>query len=384
MDFELTRSQKQIQKAAKDFAKGEFDKQLLLELENKNLFPREIWKKAGELGFVGIHFDEEFSGAGLGIFENVLLAEAFCSKDSTAGAALMFASHGSEIILRSGTGEHKEKFLPGVAEGNMISAGAFREAHTGYGVGTIKTCAKEKDGRWIIDGEKAWVTNAGDAGFYLVLCLIDPEEDPGKAMGVFIVESDLSGITIKDSGRKLGCCMVKTAEVKFENVQVPISNLVGKRGQGLSQVQNYWNEQRIVAAGVALGTAQGALDRAVAYVKEREQFGRKLARFEVLQHKIAAMVTRVELARLITYKAAFNFDRGQINPAETNMALEVSATAAEAVSDEAIQLHGGYGYMREYEVEHFYRDAKFIGIHDSNQGLRLGSIAKQAIGKIKG
>ncbi len=384
MDFELTKSQKQIQKAAKDFAKGEFDKEVLLTLEKENSFPRAIWEKASELGFVGIHFDDEFSGAGLGLFENVLLAEAFCANDSSAGAALMLASQGSEILLRVGSKAQKEKFLPRVVEGEMISSAALREPQTGYGVGTIATTAVQQDDQWIINGEKAWVTNGGDAGFYLVLCVTDPNAAPEKAMGLFLVEQDCPGITITDMGRKLGCCMVRTASLRLDNVAVPLVNLVGKKGDGLALVKDFWNEQRIVAAGIALGTAQGALDRAVAYVREREQFGRKIARFEALQHKIATMATQVELARLATYRAAANFDKGRTHPAETSMALEAAAAAAEAVANEAIQLHGGAGYITETGVEHFYRDAKFIGIHDSNQGLRLGSIANHVIGKLKG
>ncbi|MCP4115660.1 MAG: acyl-CoA dehydrogenase [Desulfobacteraceae bacterium] len=384
MDFELTKSQKQIQKAAKDFAKGEFDKDTLLELEKENRFPRAIWEKASDLGFVGIHFDDEFSGAGLGLFENVLLAEAFCARDSSAGAALMLASHGSEMLLRAGSKEQKETFLPRVAEGEMISSAALREAGTGYGVAAIATTAIRENDQWIINGEKAWVTNGGEAGFYLVLCVTDPDSAPEKAMGLFLVEKDCPGITITDSGRKLGCCMVRTAGIKFDNVAVPLSNLVGKKGAGLAQVEGFWNGQRIVAAGIALGTAQGALDRAVAYVREREQFGRKIARFEALQHKIAIMATKVELARLATYKAASGYDNGRTNPAETSMALEAAASAAEAVADESIQLHGGSGYITETGVEHFFRDAKFIGIHDSNQGLRLGTIANHVIGKLKG
>ncbi|MBI9090685.1 MAG: acyl-CoA dehydrogenase family protein [Desulfobacterium sp.] len=384
MDFELTKSQKQIQKAAKDFAKGEFDKETLLTLEKENCFPLSIWEKASDLGFVGIHFDDEFSGAGLGLFENVLLAEAFCAKDSSAGAALMLASHGSEMLLRFGSKALKETFLPRVAEGEMISSGALGEAGTGYGVATIATTALAQKDQWIINGEKAWVTNGGDAGFYLVLCVTDPDVAPEKAMGLFLVEKETPGITVTDSGRKLGCCMVKTATLTFDNVRVPLSNLVGKKGDGFAQVEGFLNEQRIVTAGIALGTAQGALERAVAYVREREQFGRKIARFEALRHKIATMAIQVDLARLATYRAASNFDRGKISQAETHMALEAAAAAAEAVADAAIQLHGGAGYITETGVEHFYRDAKFIGIHDSNQGLRLGSIANHVIGKLKG
>lgn len=384
MDFQLTRSQIEIQKAARDFARGEFDKEILLELESRSLFPESIWKKACELGFVGINFDEKFSGSGLGIFENILLAEALCSKDSSAGAALMSAAHASGILLKFGSGAQKEKFLPKVAEGQMLSAGAFRESQTGYGVDSISSTANEDQGRWIINGEKVGVTNGGEAGFYLVLCLTDPDADLSNSMSIFIVERDRAGITVTDSGRKLGCCMVKSADLKLENVEIPLANLVGKRGDGFTQMEHFINEQMIISAGIALGTAQGALDRAIPYVKEREQFGRKIALFEVLQHKIANMAIKVELARLVTYRTAFNFDKGRINKAEAGMALQVAASAAETVSDEALQLHGGYGYMKEYEVEHFYRDAKFTGIHESNQALRLGFIAKQVIGKIKG
>lgn len=383
MDFKLTKSQKQIQKAARDFAKGEFDKDLLLEMEKNSLFPENIWKKACDLGFIGIHFDEDYSGGGLGLFENIIVAEEFCRKDSSCGTALMFSCFALELILRFGTKEQKITFLPKVAEGEMVAAGAFQESGTGFNLSVV-SCAAKKDGdQWVISGKKIHVTNGCDAGFYIVLCSTEPDAVPEKGMSLFIVEKERDGISVTDSGEKLGARMITTAEIEFDNVRVPESGLIGKQGNGFSQIQAFFNENMILNAGICVGTARGALDRAVAYAKEREQFGRKIAHFEVIQHKIAEMVVKVELARLITHKAAWTFDQGNIDPGLAGMALQYASKAAEEVADEAVQIHGGYGYMHEAEVEHFYRDAKLARIQYSSHGFRNGVIADSVIGKIK-
>jgi len=175
MDFELTKSQKEIQKAARDFAKGEFDKELALELNRKHKFPEKIWKKAAELGFIGIHFPEEYSGQGMGTLENILVAEEFCSRDSTIGSALILAGFGSECILRFGSGELKEKFLPPVAEGEMLSAGAFTEPDHGSDITFMNTSAQKDGDEWIINGSKIFITNGELASFFCVLCQTDPE-----------------------------------------------------------------------------------------------------------------------------------------------------------------------------------------------------------------
>lgn len=384
MDFELDRSQKEIQKAAREFAKGEFDKNLALELEEKHAFPEKIWKKAAELGFIGIHFPESYSGQGLGVLENIIIADAFCSQDSTIGSAVILASFASECVLRFASEELKQRFLPRVAEGEMLSAGAFTEPDHGSDITVMDTTAVKDGDSWVINGTKTFITNGGLAGFYCVLCQTDADAKPGyRGMSMILVEGDRPGITATDVGSKMGIRMMATAEVNFKDVRVPLSNLIGKEGRGFYQVLEFFDESRILIAAQALGTAQGAYDRALAYVKQREQFGRKIAQFQVTQHKLADMATKIELARLITYKAAWNFDQGRIDPKLTSMAKMFAARTAVEVADEAIQLHGGYGYIAEYEVERFYRDAKITEIYEGTKEIQKNTIASAVLGKLK-
>ncbi len=384
MDFELDRSQKEIQKAAREFAKGEFDKNLALELEEKHAFPEKIWKKAAELGFIGIHFPESYSGQGLGVLENIIIADAFCSQDSTIGSAVILASFASECVLRFASEELKQRFLPKVAEGEMLSAGAFTEPDHGSDITFMDTMAVKDGDSWVINGTKTFITNGGLAGFYCVLCQTDADAKPGyRGMSMILVEGDRPGITATDVGSKMGIRMMATAEVNFKDVRVPLSNLIGKEGRGFYQVLEFFDESRILIAAQALGTAQGAYDRALAYVKQREQFGRKIAQFQVTQHKLADMATKIELARLITYKAAWNFDQGRIDPKLTSMAKMFAARTAVEVADEAIQLHGGYGYIAEYEVERFYRDAKITEIYEGTKEIQKNTIASAVLGKLK-
>ena len=384
MDFELTKSQKEIQRAARDFAKGEFDPELILELDRKHEFPKKIWKKAAELGFIGIHFPEEYSGQGLGVFENLLIAEEFCTRDSSVGAALLLASFASECILRFAGDELKKKYLPPVAEGKMISGGAFTEPDHGSDITFMNTEAVRDGDEFVINGTKTFITNGGIAGVYSVLCQTDPDAKPSyRGMSLIVAEADSEGLSTADVGEKMGIRMIPTAEVNFKDVRAPASNLIGEEGKGFYHVLEFFDESRIMIAGQGLGTAQGAFDRALNYVKEREQFGQKIAAFQVTQHKLADMATKIELARLITYKAAWNFDQGRIDPKLTSMAKMYAGRSAVEVADEAIQLLGGYGYMAEYEVERFYRDAKITEIYEGTKEIQKNTIASAVIGKFK-
>ena len=384
MDFELTKPQKEIQKAARDFAKGEFDKDLALELDRKHEFPKKIWKKAADLGFIGIHFPEQYSGQGLGVLENILVAEEFCSRDSTIGSAVILSSFASECVLRFGSADLKEKFLPPVVEGKMLSAGAFTEPDHGSDITRMDTTALKDGDEWVINGSKIFITNGEIAGYYCVLCQTDPETQPTyRGISLILVEADRNGVSATDVGEKMGIRMMSTAEVNFKDVRVPVSNLIGKEGKGFYHVLEFFDESRILIAAQALGTAQGAFDRALAYVKQREQFGKKIAQFQVTQHKLADMATKIELSRLITYKAAWNYDQGRIDPKLTSMAKMYAARTAVEVADEAIQLLGGYGYMAEYEVERFYRDAKITEIYEGTKEIQKNTIASSIIGKLK-
>ena len=384
MDFELTKSQKEIQKAAREFAKGEFDKELALELDRKHEYPKKIWQKAADLGFIGVHFPEKYSGQGLGVLENILIAEEFCSRDSSIGAALILANFASECVLRFGSDGLKEKFLPPVAEGKILSAGAFTEPDHGSDITFMDTTAEKDGDQWVINGSKIFISNGELAGFYCVLCQTDPASKPTyRGISLILVEADCEGVSATDVGQKMGIHMMSTSEVNFKDVRVPYANLIGEEGKGFYHVLEFFDESRILVAAQALGTAQGAFDRALAYVKQREQFGKKIAQFQVTQHKLADMATKIELSRLITYKAAWNFDQGRIDPKLTSMAKMYAARAAVEVADEAIQLLGGYGYMAEYEVERFYRDAKITEIYEGTKEIQKNTIASAVIGKLK-
>ncbi|UCD32190.1 MAG: acyl-CoA dehydrogenase family protein [Desulfobacterales bacterium] len=384
MDFELTRSQKEIQKAARDFAKGEFDKELALELDRKHQYPEKIWKKAADLGFIGVHFPEKYSGQGLGVLENILIAEEFCGRDSSIGSAIILSSFASECILRFGSDELKEKFLPPVAEGMMLSGGAFTEPNHGSDITFMNTSADKDENEWVINGSKIFITNGEQAGFFCVLCQTDPDCKPTyRGMSLILVEADRTGVSTSDVGDKMGIHMMSTSEVNLKDVRVPSSNLIGIEGKGFYHVLEFFDESRILVAAQALGIAQGAFDRALAYVKQREQFGKKIAQFQVTQHKLADMATKIELSRLITYKAAWNYDQGRIDPKLTSMAKMYAARTAVEVADEAIQLLGGYGYMAEYEVERFYRDAKITEIYEGTKEIQKNTIASAIVGKLK-
>jgi alkylation response protein AidB-like acyl-CoA dehydrogenase len=248
----------------------------------------------------------------------------------------------------------------------------------------MDTTAVRDGDEWVVNGTKTFITNGGMAGLYVVLCQTDPESKPThRGMSMVLVEADRDGVSATDVGEKMGIHTMATAEVNFKNVRVPAANLIGEEGRGFYQVLEFFDESRILVAAQALGIAQGAFERAVDYVKQREQFGRKIAEFQVTQHKIADMATKIELSRLVTYKAAWNFDLGRIDPKLTSMAKMYAARTAVEVADEAIQLLGGYGYMTEYEVERFYRDAKITEIYEGTKEIQKNTIASAVLGKIK-
>ncbi|MBW2514337.1 MAG: acyl-CoA dehydrogenase family protein, partial [Deltaproteobacteria bacterium] len=248
----------------------------------------------------------------------------------------------------------------------------------------LKSTAHKDGNTWILNASKTFITNGGLAGFYSVMCQTDPEAKPSyRGISVILVEADREGLSTVDVGDKMGINMMSTTEVILKDVRVPLSNLIGEENKGFYHVLHFFDESRIQVAAQALGTAQGAYDRALEYVKGREQFGKKIAQFQVTQHKLADMATKIELARLMTYKAAWNFDQGRIDPKLTSMAKMVAARAAVEVADEAIQLHGGYGYMKEYEVERFYRDAKITEIYEGTREIQKNTIASAILGKMK-
>ena len=380
MDFKINYEQEAIQKAAAEFARGEFDRDIALEHERSQRFPYEIWEKACQLGLVGIHYPEVYGGQGYGVFENALVVEALCRQDSGLGTALSVADSSAEMILRCGSEDQKKRYLIPVARGEAISSGAFTEPDHGSDITELSTTAIRESDEFIINGTKTFITNGPISNFVIVLCQTDTQVKPMyRGQSAFIVERGTPGFTASDVGEKMGNKMIPTGELSFKDVRVPITHLVGQENKGFYQALRLFQELRIEVAAQALGIAQGAFDRALAYARQRSQFGKRLEQFQVIRHKLADMVTKIETTRLIVYKAAWNFDQEMIDPQLISIAKAYASRAAVEVADEAVQLHGGYGYMLEYEVERFYRDARIMEIYGGTREILKNTIANSVL-----
>jgi alkylation response protein AidB-like acyl-CoA dehydrogenase len=269
-----------------------------------------------------------------------------------------------------------------VAEGEVLSSAAFTEPGLGNDLEVSTTSAVKQGDQWVINGTKTFVMNGGPlAGFYIVLCRTDLDaSSPAKAFSTILVEAGHEGITVADVGSKLGRRLMSLSEVAFNQVRVPADNLIGTENKGLAQVNACFNENRILAAAQAVGIAQGAFDRSLGHVKQREQFGRKLVDFQVTRQKLADMATKIEASRLLTYQAAWQFENNRRgSEKQSAMAKLHACRTAVAVCDEAIQLLGGYGYMQEYEVERYFRDAKTAEVFDGTQIIQKNIIASELV-----
>jgi acyl-CoA dehydrogenase len=380
--YPLDRTQKQIQKAVKDFIKGEFKKDAIDTIVEAYAFPEDIWRKAGEIGLIGLNFPVEYSGQGMGAFENVLVAEALCRGDSSLGTCLSMAGYGANLMLRHGSEAQKATWLPMVAEGKVLSSMALTEPGIGNDLAVSTTSALKQGDQWVINGTKTFVINGGPLSkFYIVLCRTDPNaSSPASAFSTLLVEAGHEGISVSDVGSRLGRRLMPLAEISFNQVKIPLDNLIGKENKGLDQVKTCLSENRILAAAQAVGIAQGAFDRSLGHVKQREQFGRKLADFQVTRQKLAEMATRIEASRLLTYQAARQFENSpEDHEKQSAMAKLHACRTAVEVCDESIQLLGGYGYMQEYEVEHYFRDAKMAEVFDGTQMFQKDIIANELL-----
>ncbi len=384
MDFELTDRQKKIQNSVREFIRSEFDKDKIREWDQTHTFPREIWKKAAQSGFIGVHFPQEYGGRGTGIMENILVVEEFCRGDSGVGVALSLADFSSEVILRFGTPDQKKKYLIPVAKGEFISGGGYTEPDHGSDITLLFTTATKQGDSYVINGVKTFTTNGSIADFFIVLCQANPDaKPPYRGQSTLIVEKGTHGFSATELSGKMGIRMTSTAQLSFNDVHVPLANLLGTENKGFYQVLEFFDESRIEIAAQALGIAQGAFDRALNHARERSQFGRKLADFQMTQHKLADMATKLETARLLTYKAAWNYDQGSIDPKLTSMAKMHAGKTAVEVTDEAVQILGGYGCLPEYDVERFYRDAKIMEIYEGTKEIQKNTIASFLIGRGK-
>jgi len=377
MNFELTEEQKDLQNMAYKFAKKEFEP-IAKECDREEKYPRELWKKACETGLVGISIPEEYGGAGAGWIETALVMEQFSRIDMGLGLAVLAATFGSENIMLYGTEEQKQKYLPPLVNGEAICAGAYTEPNAGTDVAGAKTRAVKDGQDYILNGSKMFITNGTICDFMVVLCVTNPgAESRTSQHSLIIVEADRPGITKSKIHGKMGIRATDTAEITFEDVRVPQENLIGQENKGFYQLMHFFDLTRIMVAAQGVGLGQGALDKTIQYVQERKTFGRPLAVNQGVQFQLAEMATRVELARCITYKAAWKADHGQLDPSLNAMAKYYSGESAVWLADKALQLHGGYGYIDEYDVQRFYRDAKILEIYEGAKEAEKMTIARR-------
>jgi acyl-CoA dehydrogenase len=381
MDYDLTREQKEIKKAAREFAQGEFPK-VARDYDISETFPAEIIKKARELDFVGLFIPEAYGGPGLGFLEQAMVLEEFWRVDPGIGQEISSVSFGAEELLLFGTEAQKKKYLPPLFQGDAIMGFAITEPDAGSDTAAAATSAvKEGDG-YVINGSKVMIGNGTVGTFMLVYCLTAPELEKKTARhSIIIVETDRPGYKAEPMHGKMGLRCSDTAAVYFNNVRVPQENLLGKEGIGFIQLMKFFDHSRAYVAGHGVGLAQGALDMAVKHVKSRQQFGRPLAAFQNVQFKIAEMATKVETARNMVYKSAWLLDQGRPDTRLTAMAKMYACHVAVEVVDEALQMHGGYGYFNDYDIERFYRAAKVLEIYEGTKEVEKIVISREILGK---
>jgi alkylation response protein AidB-like acyl-CoA dehydrogenase len=377
MDFELSNEQKDVQKAAKEFAQGEFDPELVLELDQAGKFPESIWKKAAQLGFIGIHYPEEFGGQGLGFFENLLVIEAFCRIDSGIGSALSAVDLGSEVILKFGSNKQKKELLAPLSKGEKRLGIAFAESEDGRNLTAISTIAEKRMDEYSIHGKKSFVRNAPLSDSFITLC-----RESKEGWITLIVEREKEGIEVHPLD-KMGLRMIPFGDLLFKGILVPLGNRIGREGEGIAHVRHSYQAMGLKSAAQALGTAEGAFDRAMQYAKQREQFGRKLSQFQAIRHKLADMAVSIEVNRWLTYKAATEYDQEKIDPGFfSTTQLEVGRRLISVV-DEALQIFGGYGYIAEQAIEHYFRDAWAIGVELGTEEEQKDLIAENMLGSFQ-
>jgi acyl-CoA dehydrogenase len=381
MDFDLTKDQEDIRKAAREFAEGEFP-EIAQECDQEEKYPRDLVKKAAELGFVGINFPEEYGGSGYGYLEKCLITEEFWRVDPGLGSVVISATFGADMVELYGTHEQKKRYLIPLTKGETVMGSAITEPDAGSDVSAITTLARKDGTDYVINGNKMFITNGTVASYFNVICLTNPD-DPSRHRrhSVILVESNRRGFEANKLHHKLGIRASDTAELYFKDVRVPQENLIGEEGKGFYQFMEFFNVTRIHVGAQGVGIAQGAMERAIDYAKNRKQFGQTLSSFQSIQFKIAEMATRIQAARNLIYEAAFKADTGKLDHTLTAMAKWFAGETGVRVAEEAVQIHGGYGYMAEYDVERFYRDAKIIEIYEGTKEIEKVIISRALLGR---
>jgi hypothetical protein len=383
MDFSLNSDQLAIRDMVRDFARNEIAPHAL-EWDESQHFPRELFSRLGELGMMGIIIPEEYGGAGLGYQEYAAILEEIGAADG--GIGLSVAAHNSlctNHLYLFGSEELKREFVPKLAGGEWVGAWGLTEPQAGSDAGGTRTTAVRDGGEWVLNGAKNFITHAtvGDAA---VVVARTSKEGAHHGISAFFVPFDRSGVAPGKKENKLGMRASDTSSLVFEDCRIPASYLLGEEGEGFKQSMQVLDGGRISIAALSLGIARGALDATARYATEREQFGKPIASFQLTRAKLADMATSVDAARLLTQRAAALKDAGQNTTLESSMAKLYASEVAVSVAEEGIQIHGGYGYTKEYPVERAWRDAKLCTIGEGTSEIQRMVIARELLKRIGG
>ncbi len=379
MDFALTPEQRAIREAARDFALAEVSPHVE-QLDEAQQFPREILAKAGELGFLGVLVPEELGGAGLGYLEYVLVVTELSKVDPSVGISV--AAHNSlctNHIYKFADDAQRRRWIPRLATGEWIGAWALTEPGSGSDAAAARTLARKVDGGWILNGSKIFCTHGSVGDVYVVMAVTDPEGRRGANMGAFVIEKGAAGLRAGRKENKLGIRASDTAEVILENCFVPDDQLLGAPGDGFRQAMAVLDGGRISIAALGLGTAIGAYETALAYAKQREQFGRPIAQFQAIGFALAEMATRIAAAEALTLAAALEMDTTGKVTLKAAEAKLMTGEAAVFCSERGVQIHGGYGFVKDYRAEKYYRDAKICTIGEGTSEVQRLVIARQLL-----
>lgn len=377
MDFSFTKEQEMIRDMVRDFAQNVI-KPRAIEIDKKAEFPKDIFDQMGELGLLGLPFPEEYGGSNADTISYALAVEEIGKVCGSTGLSYAAAvSLGASPIHMFGTEKQKQEFLTPLAEGKALGSFGLTEPNAGSDAGGTKTTAVLDGDEFVINGEKCFITNASYAKTIIITAVTGKREDGRNIISAIIVPTDIKGVKISSNYDKMGVRGSDTAEVVLEDVRVPKENLLGDPDAGFKQFLSTLDGGRISIGALGVGIAQAALDKALAYAKERKQFGKPISSFQAIQFKLADMAMEVELARNMVLKAAWLKDNGKPYSKEAAFAKLFATETAVRAADEAIQIHGGYGYMREYEVERYLRDAKLLVIGEGTSEIQRLVIARQ-------
>ncbi len=374
----FTEEHKMLRDMVREFAQNEV-KPLAQELDEKGGFPHESVRKMAELGLMGIPWEEKYGGTGMDTLALVIAIEELGKVCPSTGATMMaHTSLGTAPIAMFGTEEQKEKYLPALASGEKIGAFGLTEPNAGSDAGNTQTRAVLKDDEYIVNGEKAFCTNAGEASVIIFTAVME-EDGEKKGISAFVIDGNTEGMSLNPPEKKMGWCGSDTRSVFFKDMHIPKSAVLGNPSKGFKQFLKTLTGGRITIGALGLGTAQGAFARALAYSQEREAFGRSINKFQGVSFKLSDMATQIEAARHLVYHAAWKKDQGLPVIREAAMAKLFSSETAMQVTTEAIQVLGGYGYIKEYDVERFFRDAKILEIGEGTSEVQRMIIAKELI-----